>query len=434
MKTAGIIAEYNPFHNGHAYHIRETKRRTQADYIIAVMSGDFVQRGEPALLDKYTRARFALENGVDLVLELPSAYACSSAERFARGAVFTLHRLGVVDFLSYGCEQAEEACFDRLAGLYQKEPEAFSAHVQALLRQGMTYPQARASATALCLNDERASALLSSPNNILAVEYHRALLQTASAIRPTAIRRLGDYHDLRLPDSIQKTESECRYASASAIRSCLLAHSLVGEWDDSIISRQVPDSVMQKLRGRTDFMQADDFSEALYYALLTAVYDNRLADYDDLPPDLAERIAKHLESFHTFQSFVDQIKTRQWTRARISRALLHLLLRISSQQMRRWEKDSYAYYARILGFRRSSTPLLAAIKQNTSICLLTKMADAKHSLCRFYKENSPQILAHALELLDTDRFASDLYEATAAARFGRERKNEYRHGVIIVDG
>lgn len=431
MKTAGIIAEYNPFHNGHAYHIRETRRRTQADYIIVVMSGDYVQRGEPALLDKYTRARMALENGADLVLELPAAYACSSAERFACGAVHMLHRLGVVNFLSYGCEQAQEDLFRQLAGLYQKEPEAFSAHLQALLRQGKTYPQARAAATAFWLKDSRIPSLLSSPNNILAVEYHRALLEAGSSIQPVAIRRLGDYHDSRLPEVSQDTKS--RYASASAIRSWLLSHKQPEEREGSDLSRQLPQSVMRQLCGRHDFMQADDFSDALYYALLTAVYDNRLSDYEDLTPDLARRIVNHLDQFQSFQSFAERIKTRQWTRVRVNRALLHLLLRITTDKMRQWTEDSYIYYARVLGFQRDSAPLLTAIKQSSSICLLTKMAHARQNLSSFYQKSSFHILKHALELLETDRFASELYEATAAVRFGREQKNECRQGVIITE-
>lgn len=474
MKTAGIIAEYNPFHNGHAYHIEETRQKTGADYVVVVMSGDFVQRGEPALLDKYTRARMALQNGADLVLELPTAYACSSAEIFSSGAVRTLQQLGVVDVLSFGCESGNDTLFDQLARLYLDEPEQFSADMKEAMKQGLTYPQARAAATERFLdvsvlselNTAEASAdsnaaqitscsqnkiengstaaiqkILASPNNILAIEYRKACIKFCSDMQLLSILRKGDYHSTELPENdsrallssdMNSSESPSAYASASAIRALLsekdiLANAAARE----ALARQVPADVLAELLLRNDTIKADDFSAALGYALL-ASRNGDLTAYADITPDLSDRILKHLTAFAHWDDFTDLIKTRQMTRTRISRALLHLLLRIRSEQMAAWSNGGFAYYARVLGFRKESAVLLTAIKQKGFLPMLTKMADAKASLCDFYKDE-PDRLREALGLLETDLFAADLYESVAAAQYGRERKNEYRHGVIILN-
>lgn len=437
MKTAGITAEYNPFHNGHAYHIEETRRLTGADYIIVVMSGDFVQRGEPALIDKYSRARMALQNGADLVLELPAAYACASAETFAAGAVHTLHQLGVTDFISFGCESDNLSLISRLARLYLDEPCEFSERIQGLLRQGLTYPQARAAATEELLSfrsEEELRSLLASPNNILAIEYQKALLRFGSDIKPLAIPRLGSYHSKLLPP----TQSSCQqnpsgYASASALRSLLLWNDFSAAPDTELLqqlSSHVPSDVAEELLGRRDYLCAEDFSSALSYALLTSCHDD-LTRYADITPDLADRIRKQTEEFSGWESFTDRIKTRQMTRSRISRALLHLLLQIRTEQMTLLSRDGLACYARVLGFQKKSQPLLTAIKQNSRIPMITKVADARETLQAFYRTDSKR-LEEALSLFHTDLFAAGLYETTKALRYGRAKNNEYRHGMIIV--
>lgn len=431
MNVAAVIAEYNPFHNGHAYHIKETRRLTNADYILVIMSGDFVQRGEPACLDKYTRARMALQNGADLVLELPAAYASASAEAFAAGAVATLHRLGVVDTISYGSEYPREAVFSQLAQLYLHEPPAFSERLRNRLRQGDTYPQARAVATGEWLKAEGyadcPTGLLSSPNSILAIEYHKALLSLGSAIRPLAIRRLGEYHDAALPKA-----EEATFASATAIRRLLSEYDIMA--NTAIVQelcRQLPANVMEVLCQMPGFLTADDFSAALGYALLYTPADD-FSHYADLSGELGRRIKKLIPQYQGWQSFTDLLKTRQLTRSRVSRALLHLLLRIQERQMQEWRLDGYAYYARVLGFHRSARRLLAAIKQNSSVLLLTKMAAAEQSL-EFFYPNTPQRLSHARQLLETDLQAAHLYETMAALRFGRPPKNEYSHGLILLE-
>lgn len=447
MNVAAIVAEYNPFHNGHAYQIAETRRQTGADYLLVIMSGDFVQRGEPALLNKYVRARMALQNGADLVLELPAAYACASAETFAAGAVATLHRLGVVDTLSYGSEYPQEELFSQLAGLYLHEPAAFSQILRRRLKEGYTYPQARAAATDIWLAQAGLPAcppgLLSSPNSILAIEYHKALLSLDCGIRPLAIRRRGGYHDTSLPQTaVSRTENtlpgdrlaeQNEFASASAIRRLLLEKDVKADKAAArLLSAHVPADVLEILCTNGRFMTAGDFSAALGFALLDTPPE-RFCEYADINGDLGDRMARFLLQYQGWQAFTDLIKTRQMTRSRISRAFLHLLLRIRQEQLRQWAAQGYVYYARVLGFRRQAAPLLTAVKKKSSVLLLTKMAAAKRNLDSWY-QNEPSRQTYAQQLLETDLRAAALYETMAAVRWGGIPEHEYRHGLILVDG
>lgn len=433
MKVAGIIAEYNPFHNGHAYHIAETRRITGADYVIIVMSGNFVQRGEPAIVDKYARTSMALQNGADLVIELPTAYACGSAEYFAIGAIRTLQSLGVVDVLSFGCETQDVTLLNTLADLYLNEPADFSADLQANLRQGMTYPQARAAATEhyLMSHDclptdmtmDQLHQILASPNTILGIEYIKAIRKYGASMEPVVIPRLGSYH----------SEEFTEFASATAIRKHIFAHQPICHDPAALkeLAHQVPADAYQILSPRHDHMRAEDFSSALGYALL-ANQNANLTRYMDMSPDLSDRILRHLSQYSGWDSFVDLIKTKQLTRSRISRAMLHLLLQIRGEQMETWREDGYVYYARALGFHKKAAYLLGAIKKNSTVPFLTKLADANDVIYTYYKDLDRDKIAHAYGLLKTDIFAADLYETIDATCHGKEKIDEYRHGVIVL--
>ncbi len=436
MKTTAIVAEYNPFHNGHLYQMTEARSKSQADFIVVIMSGDFVQRGEPALLDKYARTRMALEAGADLVLELPAAFACASAEAFAGAAVSILDSLGAVDFLSYGCEYENENFTRILLSLFLKEPEGFSRLLRRHLTQGCTYPQAWAAAAGEYLVQhsipvpEDFDAVLSSPNWILGLEYQKALLRLHSSISPLPILRRGGYHSEVIPD--EKSEG---YASASAIRRILLekgdARGRAGK--DSlpgVLAAQLPFCTLRQLGGAR-LLQADDFSAALGYALLRAS-ESELASILDISADLAARIHRLLPGYRGFSAFTDELKTRQLTRSRTSRALLHLLLNIRSDAFFRYKEDGYAYYARVLGFRKESASLLTEIKKKGRIPLLTKMADARRILTDFYGTDRPETLQAALSLLDTDLFASSLYALTAALGTNRPPVHEFSRGLVLL--
>ncbi len=320
MKVTGIIAEYNPFHNGHAFHIEETRKNTQADYCIAVISGDFVQRGAPALLNKYDRAKMALENGIDLVIELPVIAATSSAENFAQGGVCLLDALGVVSHISFGAEASTSTDIDllsRLADFFAFEPPAFQEYLEQALKSGCSFPAARAKATLTCLQQTKSHSidiqtlaqfeqLLASPNNILAIEYMKAIRRHNCKLTPSIVTRTGaGYHD---------ADTDTKLASSSALRKFIFQNNSdqesTSDMLNQILTRTVPDSVRELLLTAYEshaFLQEDDFSDLLYYELQRQFLHPTASDTDATRSDLAQRIANKLEAFTCWSEFVSDL-------------------------------------------------------------------------------------------------------------------------------
>lgn len=411
MKVNGIVAEYNPFHNGHVYQLQHAKDATGADYTIIVMSGNFMQRGAPALLDKFTRAKMALENGADLVLELPTCYAASSAEFFARGSVALFDKLGIVDQLCFGSECGDIEVLSRIAEIFYTEPEVYAESLRCNLKKGMSFPIARTWALlqyAPSLSDDKD--VLSSPNNILGIEYLKALMSRKSKIRPFTTTRVGaDYHDKRLGTN------QC---SAIAIR-----QSVAAGHDLSYLASQMPNSAYELLCNsllKQKPLFADDFSAALQYKLLTE-YSEGYDRYQDISSDLSDRIRNSLPSFAGYTSFCDLLKSKDMTYTRISRCLLHILLNMTKEEFETCKTEDYISYARVLGFRKDATPLLTEIKKNSSVPLVTSLADARQTLP-----------ADALHMLDQDILRNQFYLGNLALKNQTEMVNEYRTPIVIV--
>ena len=444
IKTAGIIAEYNPFHNGHHYQIQELRRLTGADYVVVAMSGDFVQRGEPAIFDKYTRTRMALCGGADLVVELPVLFATSSAEDFSSCGVALLEKLGV-DLLCFGSESGDLKKLQKAAEILVKEPEAWKILLKEHLKKGETYPTARSLATTEYTKDPELAALLSSPNNILAIEYLKALKKRSSPVTPVTIQRQGaGYHDVQL----EQEESCCStpenstsgsasagqndatpadthfFASASAIRSLIQNNGFDSDTITEKLRSQIPSDALSALisEGALDTpVFPDDLTTLLNFRLLSLTQEQKgFSTFSDLSPELASRLAKQTLQFASCTERIDHLKTKGYTYTRISRALLHLLLGITSEQVFHARSLDYAPYARILGFQKSSALLLSHLREKSQIPLITKTADAGKLL-------TPD----ALDILETDFFASHLYQAILAGK-GRHIRNEYTKSVIIV--
>lgn len=411
MKVNGIVAEYNPFHNGHAYQLQHAREATGAAYTVVVMSGNFMQRGAPALLDKFTRARMALENGADLVLELPTCYSASSAEFFARGSVALFDKLGIIDHLCFGSECGNIEVLSKIAEIFYTEPEPYAESLRCNLRKGMSFPIARTWALlqyAPSLSDDKD--VLSSPNNILGIEYLKALMSRNSRITPFTTTRVGaDYHDKRLGTN------QC---SALAIR-----QSVAAGHDLSYLAAQMPESAYELLR---DFLAhrkplfADDFSAALQYKLLTE-YSSGYDRYQDISSDLSDRIRNSLPSFAGYTSFCDLLKSKDMTYTRISRCLLHILLNMTKEEFENYRTQDYISYARVLGFRKNATPLLTEIKKHSSVPLITSLADARQTL-------PPE----ALRMLDLDILRNQIYLGNLALKNQTEMVNEYRTPIVIV--
>ena len=414
MKVAGIIAEYNPFHSGHAYHLEKTRQTTGADYIVAVMSGDFVQRGEPALLDKYVRTRMALLGGADLVLELPVLFACGSAGDFAAGGVSLLDKLGVVDCLSFGSECGQTGPFEDAADALAKEPPELSEAIQSHLRSGLSYPKARAMALAAKC-PFLPKDFLSAPNNILGLEYVVALRRRASAIRPVALRREGmSYLDRDWgPDSAS-------FPSALALRRLLLTASddLRSRLRPAVLSDQW--ELWENLLSKDSFLSSSDFTKELRYRLLTDTADD-LTYYADVSRELSHKIKKKRMRFSDWEDLCGLLKSKELTYSRISRALCHILLSVDAQSQKTARENDYVPYARILGFRKTARPLLTCIRQNASLPLVSKLADAVKTL-----EGFPA------RLLQQDILAADLYESALAARQNRPMRSEISRELILL--
>ena len=435
MKTAGIIAEYNPFHTGHEYQINYIKEKLRTDYVVIAMSGDFVQRGTPALFSKYVRAEMALQSGADLVLELPVSISSASAELFARGGVQLLDGLGVTDILCFGSECGDTDALMELAKILAEEPEDFQTALRRNLKNGMTFPKARSMAlSAVFPESEKYQQLLFSPNNILGIEYCKAILRENSSISPVSIKREGnDYHE--------NTLSENHFPSASAIRNAILNFNApsIGDSSDTehfhcflssetsiqnfafladMAKKFLPanslELFLQAISGNHYLLEND--LDTLYRYCLLQETEESLCTYLDMSHALARRILSCRDQYETFSQFANLLKTKEITRTRIQRALLHMLLHIQSV-------PAQISYARVLGFRKNSSALLGKIKKCGSIPLLTRLPDAAAVL-----ENAPQ----AMDLLNKTTFASNLYESILAQKNSVSYVHEYRQQIIIV--
>lgn len=429
MKTTGIIAEYNPFHNGHALQIREAREQTGCDYVIAAMSPDFVQRGELAVTDKYHRTRMALLEGADLVLELPIFCATGSAEYFAEGGVRLLNSLGCVDYLSFGCEHPDLEILWAIADVFSEEPPIYKHLLQSRLSEGLSWPVARAAAFLGYIEqvsshpDEDAvlppygiddlPAILQGSNNILAIEYLRALRSCSSTIEPVPVQRTAVSH------SSAQFDQKLGFASGAAIREMILNQP--ASWRKTL-AKFMPSRALEQLpeHARDDAIRARSvLDRLLQYRLLS---DPDYDSYLDVTPDLARRMENLFPLYRGAEQFASLVRTKQYTEARIRRSLLHILLSITQEEGEAFREGAYAPYIRILGFRRDSAPLLHRIRETTHSPLITKLADAGSVL-----DNDPQ----KLEWLRKDIFASHMYQMMRRESDAPMRI-EYERSPVIV--
>ena len=416
MKVVGLIAEYNPFHNGHAYHIRKAKAVTGASYCIVVMSGNYVQRGTPAVISKYARTQMALEAGADLVLELPVTFSSASAELFAKAAVSLLNHTGIVDYLCFGSECGEIEPLEQIAHIFLEEPPLFREELLKNLKEGNPYPKARNDALIEYLLKSdltssavesiyKATSLLSSPNNILGIEYLKALISSNSTIRPFTISRMANhYHSMNL---------DMPFCSATAIRT-----SLEESTDLNLIRNQVPDGCLRILNesyGKICPITSNDFSSILNDRLLT---ETDYSVYEGFSDELAARLQNLMPDFMDFESWIDALKTKSYTRTRICRSLLHLILDIRHEDMEKYMEYDGCLYARILGFNSQSADLLTKMKQHCDVPMIVKMADAQNQLSPIGQT-----------MLKQEIHASDLYNLIVYNKLGTKLKNEYCAGI-----
>ena len=416
MKITGLITDYNPFHTGHLYHIRKSKEVTGSDYCIALMSGSYVQRGAPAIYDKYVRTAAALSAGADLVVEMPVSFSTASAMEFASYSIALFSALGI-DSVCFGSECGDIAALTKIAGLLSDEPVQFKEALRTYLKNGMTFPEARHRAL-LSFLDEEEQEILNSPNNTLGIEYIKAGMMFHSPLDFYTIQREGQaYHDTALLP--EKAECFTGMASASAIRALVESAkgpaSANGPGDmPAALRSMVPEPAFRLFKEEIPVFP-DDFSTLLNYRILGGGWE-RIAE---LTPELDARIRKSAALPVSFEEWIRALKTRQLTYTRVSRALLHLILDIQESDICRFKASGYAPYARILGFRKDSGPLLSRLKHSSCIPLITKLADAGKKLDK-----------NALSMLEQEIRSAHIYQMIRHTKGGTFR-NEYTQGVII---
>ena len=378
MNVVGIIAEYNPFHKGHAYQIQKAKEQCGAEFAVVVMNGDFVQRGEPAIFDKYTRTKEALLGGADLIFELPVRFGLSSAGDFAMGGVLALNALPFVTHLCFGTETGDLTPLLQAATFLCDEPDSYRTRVKHFVKQGILYPKARS--LALAAESGLPTQTWDSPNNILGLEYCVALQKLHSKIKPFTIRREGQgYHD-------NDTPALSDFPSATFLR------------------KQI------RKAGEKENLSLSDFSSLIGYSLLTA---KDLCRIKDITPDLSDRIRNELPKYREINEFVKTIKNPSLTTGRIKRSFFQCLFDIEKE-------EPVMPYLRVLGMKKEASSLLSQ-KENASCQILTKLAF-----------DVPKMDDTAKKLFAKDLLASDLYRQVFCHKYNQTLPNEYQHSPIVL--
>lgn len=360
MKVVGIIAEYNPFHNGHKYHIEQSKKITNSDYCIVAMSGNYVQRGEPAILDKWTRTKMALKNGADMVIEIPSIYSSSSAELFAYSAVSILNSTNIISSLCFGCETDNIPLIKQYAEILYNEPFEYKQILKEELSKGIVFPKARENALKIYTNKD--INILNTPNNILAVEYIKAIIKLKSKIQPYCVKRyLASYHSTNINNEI---------SSATAIRLALENKNI------NDIKKVIPDNCYNILSKCISKGEApiifDNFSPFLHYKLRTTDI-SELSEILDITEGLENRILDLSKSNYFISDIVAKVKTKRYTYTKIQRALLHIILDFK-------KTDAQIKYIRVLGFRKQSEQLFSILNNSCELPIITNMKKAEKLL------------------------------------------------------
>lgn len=414
MSVAGIICEYNPFHEGHKYHIRRTRELTGADTVVAVMNGDFVQRGEPAIVDKYTRAAMALAEGADLVFELPVRYGISSAEDFAYGGILALESLSFVDYYCFGSECGDLDALKQAGRFFAREAhdeKGFSSSLAQALKEGLSYPAARERAfwehfQGDGLEAYRAgegssagSSPLFAPNNILGIEYIKAAEQLHSRMEAVTVPRLGmGYHDTEQP--LAGGQAEEGFRSAAAIRE----NMRTGQWSG------IPAEAMAFLRDAGCCLASEDFWTACAYAI--RLRWGQLEQMKDVSDEIANRFRASLDQAVSLEDFVNRCKTKNITMSRIRRCVFQVLLGVGKEA----ERERYLPYIRLLAMRGKAAVHLKQVQDTVILARLSRDKD--------------RLQADSRDKLEQDILASDIYRNVAMSVSGKQIPDEYKRPLI----
>lgn len=400
-KVLGIIAEYNPFHNGHLYHLETSKKLTDADYTVAIISGNFTQRGSTSIVDKWSKTKMALKNGIDLVIELPVLYSISSAENFADGAIKILNSLGIVDYLSFGAETSDISILNNIANILCSEHEEYKNLLSIELEKGLSFPKARENALLDYIKNsddivpenriidfEKYSKVLSSPNNILGIEYLKALKKYKSSIKPVCISRFkAEYNSSNFSENI---------ASATAIRELIKNKNF--DTIKTVIPLESSSVLMDCINSGCVVPDLNRFEKEIIYTLRKMSIEE-IANIPDVSEGLEFSIKKAANSCNNINEFLDIVKSKRYTITRLQRILLYALLSISKENMQLSKKVEKPYI-RVLGFNDNGKKLVSEIAtKNPELKLIT-------SVKKFVYSNSNKDLQI---IFDKDVLATDMY-------------------------
>ncbi len=405
-KILAIVAEYNPFHNGHLYQLQKSKKIINPDYSVCIMSGNFVQRGDTSLMDKWSKAEAAIKCGIDLVVELPVVYSISSAENFAEGALKILNAFGDDVTLSFGSECGDLSTLNNIANVLYDEPKEFTTILTHELSKGISYPKARENAILLYLNDVRKYAnVLSNPNNILGIEYLKAIKRLKSNITPLTIKRIDSgYNSLKIKD---------RLASATAIRNLISNEQNV----EKLMPTPSYNILLENIKHGKIINSISVFEKEIIYTL-RRMSIQEIANLQDVSEGLENLIKQAANSCNNIEDLIDSIKSKRYTRSRIQRILLYSLLNITKKDI----QDSYKAkpYIRVLGVSKKGKYLLSQISNPKS------KYPTITSVKKFMDNTNNKILKNMLE---KDILATNIY--TLGYEYDSKSNLDYTKKLII---
>lgn len=410
-KVLGIVAEYNPFHNGHFYHMQESKKNTEADSCICVISGNFTQRGEPSIVNKWAKTYMALCCGADLVIELPTIYSISSAENFASGAIKIFDSLKIVTDISFGAEYNDLATLNNIANVFYSEPANYKTILNHELKRGLSYPMARENAVLMYLNDiKRYANVLSNSNNILAIEYLKALKQQKSMIQPNIVPRKNVYYnDQKIVDD---------FASATAIRKLMLNREYAEV--RKVVPRSTYQIIGEEYKKNHIILGIKKYEKEIIYALRVMPIEE-IQNLPDVNEGLEFAIKKAASETNNIEELIEKVKSKRYTQTRIQRILLYVLLGITKKDME--DSKKMVPYVRVLGFNSRGKILISEImNQNPKLNMIT-------SVGKYVNKKMPKN-KQLTRMLDLDINATNIY----TLGYGGESKAnlDYTQNMIII--
>ena len=412
-KVVGIIAEYNPFHNGHSYHIQNTKAQTGADFVVAVMTGNFTQRGNTSVINKWEKTKMALNGDADLVIELPTIYSISSAENFASGAVKILNELGIVDTISFGMEADDVSTLNNIANVLVNEPPEYRAILEHELGKGNSFPKARENALMMYLNDiKRYANVVKGSNNILAIEYLKALKKQKSSIVPFGVKREKVYYN--------STKIIDEYASATGIRNLLLHNQL--EEVRKVMPSKSYSILLNNLRQGTYVLDIIAYNDEIIYKLRSMTV-KQIANLPDVSEGLEYLIKDVSNKTNNLIELINGIKSKRYTQTRIQRILLYALLGITKNDMELSKKITP--YIRVLGCSEKGKMLLSQINSKAKVITSLKKYEVSNKNKRFCIGKQKALN----RMLEIDKLATDIY--TLGYKKDSKAGLDYTKGLIL---